>query len=143
MEYENTVFVQTEGISHTYATSTIRVEINPNATVGQEEFYYAFCVSYNTSLDYALIACASNDGEGLEIQHRWEKNGYAKVRVGVFPKASYKNLIGCNTTQGTRVAGREKGRRNLLCEHFGLATCIYFTYIYIRAFAAWTCTCTC
>ena len=104
MGYAGTVSVQSDTVSYTHATSTIRVEINPNATVGQEQFYYAFCVSYNSSEVYELVACASNDSRLVEIGHSWEKNGMAHVRVGVFAKASYKDLLGCNKTK-TIVAG--------------------------------------
>ncbi|CAI8025452.1 hypothetical protein GBAR_LOCUS14708 [Geodia barretti] len=85
MDYQGTVFIESDSVSHTGASSVIRVAINPNATAGQEEFYYTFCVSYNESLTYELVACASNEGEELQIQHTWEKNGLAQVRVGVFP----------------------------------------------------------
>lgn len=105
MDYHNTVFVETDSLSHTHATSTVTVEISPNATVGQDLFYYAFCVSYNESASYDLVACASNDGGRLEIQHSWEKNGIARMRVGVFTSPySYGSLIGCNKSD-TTVAG--------------------------------------
>ena len=104
MGYQGTVFIESDSVSHTGASSGIRVAINPNATAGQEEFYYTFCVSYNESLTYELVACASNEGEELQIQHTWEKNGLAQVRVGVFPNYYHGEPVGCNATS-TIVAG--------------------------------------
>ena len=104
MGYADTVSIQTDSVSYTHATSTIRVEINPNATVGQDQFYYTFCVSYNSSSAYELVACASNQGEMVELEHRWQSNGLAQMRVAVFDKASYRAPIGCNISEIT-VAG--------------------------------------
>ena len=99
LAFRDTVYMQTEEVSHTNATSTVRVEINPNSTGGIEEFYYAFCVSYNESQDYQLVACATGSGELLEIQHSWEGNGLAVMRVGVFTETSRNDPIGCNETE--------------------------------------------
>ena len=106
MEYDNTVTLETEPRSHVGARSPIRVLISPNATVGQEQFFYAFCVSYNSTEHYELVACASNDGDELEIEHRWWKNGEAHVYVSIFSKASFRSsdLLGCNKSS-TVVAG--------------------------------------
>ncbi|CAI8045773.1 hypothetical protein GBAR_LOCUS25320 [Geodia barretti] len=104
MDYQGTVFIESDSVSHTGASSVIRVAINPNATAGQEEFYYTFCVSYNESFTYELVACASNEGEEFQIQHTWEKNGLAQVRVGVFPNYYHGEPLGCNATS-TIVAG--------------------------------------
>ena len=136
MDYENTVSIQTDSVSHTDATSTIRVEINPNATVGQELFYYAFCVAYNTTTAFDLVACASNEGEPLEIEHRWEKNGLAYMRVGIFDQSSHRSLIGCNMSE-TRVAGMdcEEYYCIILCTLHEVCTAIR-VYMYIQCICA-------
>ena len=97
-DYPNTVFIQTDTVSHTNATSTIRVDINSNATIDFNETYYTFCVSYNTSAVFELVGCAANSGEMLEIDHTWETNGLAIMRVGVFTKTSRREVVGCNAT---------------------------------------------
>ena len=96
--------MDSDSVSHTGASSTIRVAVNPNATAGLEEFDYIFCVSYNSSTTFELVACASNYGEEFEVQHYWAKNGLAEMRVGVFSKYSHREPLGCNATE-TIVAG--------------------------------------
>lgn len=122
------VWLETDNVSHTGATSTIRVELNPNSTAGHNQFYYTFCVSYNTSLTFVLIGCASNEGEELEIQHEWEKNGLAEVRVGVFEKANSRDPIACNITH-TTVAGTYHYHISIVFPYLSIYSGILFYYI--------------